>query len=53
MANWNTNPTYTPLTEINSGQKYVNGDGIMVDDINKLFENVKHLKERFSYVKLG
>lgn len=44
MAKWNTNPTYTLLSNINNGSKYAVGDGIYVADINKLFENVKYLK---------
>ena len=44
MAKWEAK--YTPLTDINNGNKYEKCDGIRVSDINKLFENVKYLKER-------
>lgn len=44
MAKWSSDPVYTPLTEINSGQKYKDCDFIFIDDINRLFENVKFLK---------
>ncbi len=44
MANWNTNPQYVPLNEINNGNQYAICDGIKISDINKLFENVKYLK---------
>lgn len=46
MAKWNENPTYTALSEINGGNQYAKCDGIKISDINKLFENVKYLKER-------
>lgn len=48
MAKWNTNAKYTPLTEINNGEKYKKCDAIRISDINKLFENVRHLKGDWS-----
>jgi hypothetical protein len=44
MATWSKNPTYTPLSAINNGSKYQDGDFIWISDLNKLFENVKYLK---------
>ena len=44
MAKWSKYPEYTPLSNINGGEKYADGDGMFVDDINKLFENLKYLK---------
>lgn len=44
MATWSKNPTYTALTDINNGKKYEECDFMKVEDINKLFENVKYLK---------
>jgi hypothetical protein len=46
MATWSKNPTYTALTNINNGKKYEEGDFMYITDINKLFENVKYLKEK-------
>ena len=43
MAKWNKYPEYAPLSDINGGEKYADGDGMFVEDINKLFENVKYL----------
>lgn len=48
MSKWNANPQYTPLTEINNGNRYAKCDGIKISDINKLFENVRHLKGDWS-----
>ena len=44
MAKWSENPVYTPLSDINSGKKYTDGDGIFIEDINKLFENLKNIR---------
>lgn len=44
MAKWSENPAYTPLSDINSGEKYTDGDGIFIEDINKLFENLKNVR---------
>lgn len=46
MAKWNTNPEYTPLSAINNGNEYQECDFMYIKDINKLFENVKFLKEK-------
>lgn len=44
MSKWNTHPEYTPLSAINNGNEYQECDFMYIEDINKLFENVKYLK---------
>ena len=44
MAKWSENPAYTPLSDINGGNRYTDGDGIFIEDINKLFENLKNVR---------
>ena len=36
MAQWPTDPNYTPLTQINKGNEFDAGDGLIADDVNKM-----------------
>ena len=39
MAQWPTDPNYTPLTQINKGNEFDAGDGLIADDVNKIVKN--------------
>ena len=39
MAQWPTNPDYSPLTQINKGNEFDAGDGLIADDVNKIVKN--------------
>ena len=39
MAQWPTNPDYTPLKQINKGNEIDAGDGLIADDVNKIVKN--------------
>lgn len=45
MAEWNANPTWTPLEQINGGQQFNPDDVLTPDDLNKLVENMQYLYE--------
>ena len=39
MAQWPTDPNYTPLSQINKGNEFDAGDGLIADDVNKIVKN--------------
>ena len=41
---WKTN-TWTPIDNVNNGKKYQNGDGLLLQDLNAIFNNVFYIKE--------
>ena len=43
MAEWNANPTWTPLEQINGGQQFNPDDVLTPEDFNKLVENMQYL----------
>lgn len=53
---WNLDPVWIPLSEINGGKQYEGGDGICAADLNAVIENVQALyREHFenTYVTIG
>lgn len=45
MAQWPQNPTWHPTSTINSGKEYQAADGVTVDDMNNIIENMIYLKK--------
>jgi hypothetical protein len=54
MANWNTNPDWVSLTEINKGIEITSATGFLASDQNKIIENLQflynHLAAQHVYV---
>lgn len=44
MAQWEQNPTWTKVANINQGKQYVNADGVTAADMNKIIQNMIYLK---------
>ena len=45
MANWPTTPTWIPVANINQGSKYETSDGVTVNDLNNIINNMLYLKK--------
>lgn len=53
---WNLDPVWIPLSEINGGKQYEGGDGICAADLNAVIENVQALYRKHfenTYVTIG
>lgn len=44
MANWNKNPPFIDIENINANNKFETGDGITYHDMNTIVENLQNLK---------
>ena len=44
MANWNKNPPFIDIENINTNNKFEAGDGITYSDMNTIVENLQNLK---------
>ena len=44
MANWNKNPPFIDIENINANNKFETGDGITYRDMNTIVENLQNLK---------
>ena len=44
MANWNKNPPFIDIENINTNNKFETGDGITYSDMNTIVENLQNLK---------
>ena len=44
MANWNKNPPFVDIENINTNNKFETGDGITYRDMNTIVENLQNLK---------
>lgn len=45
MAIWPSEPVWHDLTDVNLGQQYEGVDGVTVEDMNKIIENILYLKK--------
>lgn len=45
MADWNQTPTWTDVSSINGGNQYVASDGVTVNDMNNIINNLIYLKK--------
>ena len=43
MAEWNSEPEWTPQEQINGGEEYSPDDTISAEDLNNLVENLQHI----------
>lgn len=45
MANWSQTPEWIPVAHINEGNQYVAQDGVTVDDMNNIINNMIYVKK--------
>ena len=48
MAQWSETPVWIDPAEINKGKEYTENDGVIVDDINNIVNNLIYLKQNIS-----
>lgn len=45
MPAWSQTPEWHPITSINGGGEFLPSDGVTVDDMNNIIENIIYLKK--------
>lgn len=45
MASWPQKPKWTPVSNINAGVQYTAQDGVTVDDMNNIINNMIYIKK--------
>lgn len=52
MANWSSDPTWIPISQINGNKIFKPADGVTADDMNKIINNMIYLRKHGNRVTI-